>query len=162
MTTTLLFATDFSLESLNILKKVLKEKEDLKNESTYNIVLVCGYEMGDSVRELLFSTKTSVFSKIRPEEFDDALSIIKNKYPYLINKITCDIFTGYFQKSFSNFIEAKGIDEAYYPSVRMKRSKKKFDLSPYIKKCRTLKSYEIYVETAAFLPEKGRLAEVFV
>jgi len=163
MTKTILIATDFSLESLDILKKVLKSKNNQEDENQYNILLVSGYDMGDSIRELLFSTKNSVFSKIRTQEFCDAYSIINNKYPNLINKITCDIFTGSFQRTFNNYIEAAQIDEAYFSSSKSHHLKKnQFEISSYLKKCKHIDAVEVATETPEFVPEKGRLAEVFL
>ncbi|MCJ7933923.1 MAG: hypothetical protein MUW56_09865 [Chryseobacterium sp.] len=162
MAKTILIATDYSLESLNILKKVLKEKDASEDQNTYNILLVSGYDSGDSIRDLLFNTKTTVFNKIRPEEFCDAYGIIKNKYPHLVNKIICDVFTGSFQRTFNQYVKAEQIEEAYYsPSIKSK-GKGMFDLIPYIKKCRELQSQEIKVEIVERLPERGRLAEIFV
>ncbi len=162
MTKTILIATDYSLESLNILKKVLKEKDASEDQNQYNILLTSGYDAGDSIRELLFTTKTSVFNKIRPAEFCDAFGIISNKYPHLVNKIICDVFTGSFQRTFNQYVKAENIEEAYYsPSIKSK-GKGKFDLIPYIKKCKELQSHEITVEVRERLPERGRLAEIFV
>ena len=162
MTKTILIATDYSLESLNILKKVLKEKDARAEEIQYNVLLVSGYEMGDSIRDLLFMTKSTVFNKIRPQEFVDAYGIIKNKYPHLINKIVCDIFTGSFQRAFNNYVNAENIEEAYYSPAIKSKGKGKFDIAPYIKKCKDLQTQEIRIETAERLPERGRLAEIFV
>jgi hypothetical protein len=39
------------------LKKVLKEKDASEDQNQYNILLVSGYDMGDSIRDLLFNTK---------------------------------------------------------------------------------------------------------
>ncbi|MBV8327157.1 hypothetical protein [Chryseobacterium sp.] len=162
MAKTILIATDYSLESLNILKKVLKEKEASEDQNNYNILLVSGYDSGDSIRDLLFTTKTSVFNKIRPAEFCDAYGIIKNKYPHLVHKIICDVFTGSFQRTFNQYVKAENVEEAYYsPSIKSK-GKEKFDLIPYIKKCKDLPSYEIAIESKEKLPERGRLAEIFV
>ncbi|WP_312768040.1 hypothetical protein [Epilithonimonas sp.] len=163
MTKTILIATDFSLESLDVLKKVLKNKTDKNDENQYNILLVSGYDMGDSIRDLLFTTKSSVFSKIRPQEFCDAYSIINNKYPNLINKITCDIFTGNFQRTFNNFIEAANVDEAYYSTSTSKNlSKNQFEITTYLKKNKHVEAQEVVIATTEFVPEKGRLAEVFL
>ncbi len=162
MAKTILIATDYSLESLNILKKVLKEKDAKEDQNQYRILLVSGYDQGDSIRDLLFNTKSTVFSKIRPEEFCDAYGIIRNKYPHLVDKIVCDIFTGSFQRTFNQYVKAENIEEAYYsPSIKSK-GKGKFDLIPYIRKCRALQSQEIKVEVPERLPERGRLAEIFV
>lgn len=162
MTRKILIATDYSLESLNILKKILKEKDTNEDPNQYDIMLVSGYDMGDSIRDLLFTTKSTVFNKIKPQEFNEAFGIIKNKYPHLINKILCDVFTGSFQRAFNNYVKAENIEEAYYsPSIKSK-GKGKFDLIPYIKNCKGLPSYEVKVETPEKLPERGRLAEIFV
>lgn len=162
MAKTILIATDYSLESLNILKKVLKEKDAAEDQNQYNILLTSGYDSGDSIRDLLFSTKTSVFNKIRPKEFCDAYGIISNKYPHLVNKIICDIFTGSFQRTFNQYVKAENIEEAYYSSSIKSRGNGKFDLIPYIKKCKELPSQEITIEVREKLPERGRLAEIFV
>ncbi|WP_312084184.1 hypothetical protein [Epilithonimonas hominis] len=162
MIKTILIATDFSLESLDILKKVLKNKNDQNDENRYNILFVAGYDMGDSIRDLLFTSKSTIFRKIRPQEFCDAYSIINNKYPNLINKITCDIFTGSFQRTFNNYVEATEIHEAYYSSSKSNNlSKGQFDITPYVKKCKHLEAVEIMTQAPEFVHEKGRLAEVF-
>ncbi|PZU90102.1 MAG: hypothetical protein DI529_03560 [Chryseobacterium sp.] len=163
MTGTILIATDFSLESLDILKKVLKKKNDSGDESKYNILLVSGYEMNDSIRDLLFSTKNTIFNKIRSEEFCDAYNIIKNKYPHLVNKIICDIFSGSFQRTFNNFIDAKKVDEAYYAAAKSKNlHKNQFEITSFLKKCKYVDAQEVVTEMPEFVPEKGRLAEVFL
>lgn len=163
MIKTILIATDYSLESLNILKRVLKEKNAAGNDIQYKILLVSGYDMGDSIRDLLFTTKSTVFNKIRSKEFCDAYEIIINKYPHLINKIVCDVFTGSMQRAFNNYVKAEEISEAYYsPSLKNKNTKGKFDLAPYIRKCKDLVSHELILEAPEFMPEKGRIAEVFV
>lgn len=163
MIKTILIATDYSLESLNILKRVLKEKNAEENDTQYKILLVSGYDMGDSIRDLLFTTKSTVFSKIRTKEFCDAYGIIVNKYPHLVQKIVCDVFSGSLQRAFNNYVKAEEITEAYYsPSLKNKNIKGKFDLNPYIRKCKELTSHEMVLGTPAFMPEKGRLAEVFV
>ena len=57
MSKTILIATDYSLESLNILKSITG-KNALQDNTQYNILFVSGYEMGDSIRDLLFTNKT--------------------------------------------------------------------------------------------------------
>ena len=57
MTKALLIYTDFSLESLITLKKVLAEKNTENNDYKYDIYLVSGYETGDSISTLLFNSK---------------------------------------------------------------------------------------------------------
>lgn len=160
---TILIATDFSLESLNILKKVLKEKNQQQDDSQYEILLVSGYDMGDSIRDLLFGSKAHVMDKICNREFTEACSIIRNKYPHLIHKIRCDIFSGSFARVFENYLKAENVDEVYYSTSLPEKNKKgRFDLVPFIKKAKNIKKEEINITTPAFLPEKGKIAEVFV
>jgi len=163
MNKTILIATDYSLESLSVLKKVLKEKETANDGIKYNIMLVTGYDMGDSIRDLLFTTKTMILNKVRTQEFYDACSIINNKYPNIINKIVFDVFTGSMQRAFNNYIEAANIEEAYFSSnLKTKARNGKFDLIPYIKKSKILAIQDIHTEVFEAVPEKGRLAEVFI
>ena len=162
MIKTILIATDFSLESLDILKKVLKKKESQNDDTKYNVLFVSGYDMGDSIRDLLFTTKNSMICKIRSQEFCDAYSIINNKYSNLINKVTCDVFTGNFQRTFNHYIEALNIDEAYYSSAKSRNLKKnQFEITTYLKKNKHIQPQEVVMEVLDFMPEKGRLAEVF-
>lgn len=162
MSKTILIATDFSLESLNIMKKVLREKNSSHSNEQYNILLVSGYDAGDSIRDLLFNTKGKIFSKIRSAEFSEALSIIKNKYPDLVSKITCDVFTGSFQRTFDQYLKAIEVDEAYYSeSLKEINHNGKFDIVPYLKKTKIVEAQEIKVITPDFMPEKGKIAEVF-
>lgn len=163
MIKSILIATDFSLESLEILKKVLKKKDDLNDDNQYNILFVSGYDMGDSITDLLFTSKHSILCKIRSQEFVDACNIINNKYPHLIKKITCDIFTGYFQKSFNNYLETLNIDDAYYSTSKSKTlNKNQFEVSSYLAKNKIVEATEVMVVSPKFVPEKGRLAEVFL
>ncbi|KQR95148.1 hypothetical protein ASG01_04655 [Chryseobacterium sp. Leaf180] len=160
---TILIATDFSLESLNILKKVLKEKNEQQDNSQYEILLVSGYDMGDSIRDLLFGNKAHIMDKICNKEFTEACSIIRNKYPHLIHKIRCDIFSGSFTRVFENYLKAENVDEVYYAtSLNGKNKNGRFDLVPFIKKAQNIKKEEIIITSPAFLPEKGKIAEVFV
>ena len=59
-------------------------------------------------------------------------------------------------------MKAENIEEAYYSSSVKSKGKGKFDLIPYIKKCKDLQSREIAIEVREKLPERGRLAEIFV
>lgn len=162
MIKTVLINTDFSLESLITLKKFLAEKNMEGNECQYDIYLVSGYELSDSISDLLFTSKGKILNELRTQEFCDAYTIIKNKYPHLVNRIICDVYIGYFQKVFNNYVKAKNIDEAYYTTALVEKNKKnKFDIVPYIQKCKGLVSYEIVAEVSKSTFEKGILAEVF-
>ncbi len=162
MTKNILIATDFSLESLSVLKTILKEKENTADTCEYVVHFVTGYYTGDSIRDLLFERKETILYKVKSREFDEACSILKNKYPSLLKKIKFDIFSGYFQRSFNRYIFSERIEEAYYTSVRnKKRNKNIFDLSSFIKKSKNLKKQEILIKNQNVMHEKGHIAEIF-
>ena len=163
MIKTILIATDFSLESLNIMKKVLRKKEAEQDDNQYKILLVSGYNTGESIRDLLFNNKAKIFGKIRPTEFVDAYTIIKNKYPNLVDKIVCDVFTGNFQRVFDNYLKTNEIEEAYFSdSLQESDKNSKFSLSSFLKKTKIIEAQQIKMYTPDFIPEKGKIAEVFV
>jgi hypothetical protein len=59
-------------------------------------------------------------------------------------------------------MKTENIEEAYYsPSIKSK-GKGKFDIAPYIRKCKDIKVQEIKIEIPERLPERGKLAEIFV
>lgn len=160
MTKNLLFTTDFSLESLQILKSILNEKQ-LDTETKYNIHLIIGYDRGDSIRDLLFDNQTKIIQKIKATEFDEACAILKNKHANLVNDIYYHVFSGYFQNSFNQFLETKKIDQIYYTPEKLKHQNKKvFDLKRFIKKCKIEKT-EVLHENQAVSYEKGKLAAFF-
>lgn len=163
MIKTILIATDFSLESLHLMKKVLRDKNSADSGIQFNILLVSGYDAGDSIRNLLFNTKGKIFNKIISKEFSDAYNIIKNKYPHLVNKVMCDVFTGNFQRTFDQYLITENVEEAYYTDyLQDSISKRKFNLAPFLKKNSVLEAQEIKTPNKGFLPEKGKIAEVFV
>lgn len=162
MTKNILIATDFSLDSLSVLKTIIKEKENAKDTSEYVVHFVTGYYTGDSIRDLLFERKETILCKIKSKEFDEACSILKNKYPCLVKKIKFDIFSGYFQRSFNQYLFSEHIEEAYYTSVKnKKRNKNIFDLNSFIKKSKNLKKQEVLINHQNLMPEKGQIAEIF-
>lgn len=158
MTKNILIATDFSLESLTVLKNILKERDE---KTIYNFHFIIGYDRGDSIRELLFDTNTRILNKVKNQEFDEACHILKNKFANSIRDISFHVFSGYFQNSFNQFLDSKKIDKIFYSSSKIKHPNKNvYDLKKFIKKSKISNS-EIVFENHTILHEKGRLAEFF-
>jgi hypothetical protein len=159
MKKTILFPTDFTIESLNMVKNVLSRS---KEGETFDIILLHGIEVSDSITDLLFYSRNKIMDSLSNQQFDEACHIIKNKYASKINSFRKEFFTGYTQAAFNNFIEANRVEEAYYPSNYKFHSgnKKSFDVMPYLKKS-NIKIGEVDWASEAKLPEKGKVAEVF-
>lgn len=160
MTKNILLTTDFSLESLQILKGLLNEYQ-FNNQTNYNIHLVIGYDRGDSIRDLLFDNHTKIISKLKTNEFDEACAILRNKFSNQINDIQCHIFSGYFQNSFDQFVESKKIDQIYFSKRKPKHiDKNVFDIMRFIKKCK-IEKIEVSHENQSISHERGKLAAFF-
>lgn len=156
----ILIPTDFSVESLNVVKSFLNQAQA---GCKYNIVLVYGARLNDSISDLLFFSKSKMINSFSDESFDDACDIIKNKYASQIDMIRKDIFTGGGQAAFEHYLEANHIDEAYIPGNYTLQLTKKgsFDTLPFIKASR-LNIQEVNWRKSGTTPEKGKLAEVFL
>ncbi|MGY5845809.1 hypothetical protein ACW6QP_00190 [Salegentibacter sp. HM20] len=148
----ILIPTDFTVESLEILKTALREEEAEK----VNITLVYGANISTSISDLLFFSKSACISKLREDDFCEALAIIENKFSEKIHHLDTDIFTGGTKSAFINFLEANQIEKVYVPRENNALSinrKNGFNLVPYLKKS-NLESCEVDY-TSSQEPAKG-------
>ena len=158
MRKTVLIPTDFTVQSLNILKSVLST-----NPSTIklDIILLHGLTLNDSIRDLLFSSKHQQIESLTTPEFDEACEVIKNKFDSQISSLRVDLFTGYNVSAFINYLEGNRVVEIYVSNNKpVFTNKKSFDLSRFIEKS------AVNVITVDAIPntnfsEKGKVAEVF-
>jgi len=159
MKKTILFPTDFSIQSLNIVKSVLNDKNDGQK---YDIILLHGFHSGDSITDLLFASKTRWVDELTNNDFEDACEVIRNKFESRIRTIRKDVFTGYNQSAFDYYVEVNNITEAYLPvNYKLQVShRRSFDIVPFIQKS-NLMLKEIVLNDVPVMPERGRLAEVF-
>ncbi len=158
MRKTILIPTDFSVQSLNILKSILGNNS---SKTKFDIILIHGFRLSDSIMDLLFYSKHQQINTLTTSEFKEACGVIKNKYDSQINSLTIDLFTGFNVSSFNNYLEANKIEEIFVSDKEMTlTNKSSFDLSKYIKKCNI--SYSTINTTInSSFPEKGKVAEVF-
>ncbi|MDP2160742.1 MAG: hypothetical protein Q8K02_09685 [Flavobacterium sp.] len=159
MKKTILLQTDFTIESLNVLKTALAQSNP---DDNFDIILLHGVHLSDSIRDLLFFSKQKILNQLVSEEFEQACFVIRNKYASKINAIRKDIFTGFTQSAFNSYTEANQIDAIYLPAnFQWNFNKQKsFDLIPFINKSK-LKIEQIGWQTATNIPEKGKVAELF-
>ena len=154
----ILIPTDFSVQSLNILKSILSNNS---SKTRLDIILIHGFRLSDSIMDLLFYSKHQQISALTTSEFKEACGVIKNKYDSQINSLTIELFSGFNVSAFNNYLEANKIDEIFISDKEMTfTNKSSFDLSHYIKKCR-INSSTINISNNSIFPEKGKVAEVF-
>lgn len=108
----ILIPTNFSVESLNMVREVVENN----NELNADIILACGVHPPDSITELLFFSKRKLKDNYISEEFMNALRFLQNRYPQQINSINIELIV-YNTKSFvKNFLDANHIETVYLPS----------------------------------------------
>lgn len=157
MKKTVLIPTDFTIQSLNILKTFLNQNPN----NQYHIILLHGINIGDSIRDLLFFSKNKQLQDLANDAFIEAFEVIKNKFDSQINSIKIDFFTGSNQAAFNNFIEGNEINQIINSNYKLKfNTSKSFDFSRYFNKCKA-ENKTIEIANQLNIPEKGKLAEVF-
>jgi hypothetical protein len=155
----IMIPTDFSIESLTMVKTLMNQKPA---NVVYEVVLLHGLELKDSLADLLFFSKTKMLSSLSNAQFEEACDLIQNKFVNEISDIKTDIFSGTTQTSFDNYLEKHQIDEIYLPEnyTLNFKNKKSFDLFPFIENS-NLKAKEVFLEYQDRTHEKGNLAILF-
>jgi len=158
MVKTILIPTDYSIESLHLVKQALS---NLNEGEQCNLVLAHGLHAGDSISDLLFFSKNKLIQSFTNSEFEEACTVIRNKFQSQIKSLRKDVILGKTQSAFNNYLEANGIDEAYIPLNHKLSydSKKCFDIVPLIEKSK-LNVEELSWRNYELSPERGTLAEV--
>lgn len=157
MATKILIPTDFHVESLNTLKLAMNHLESYE----VDVVLMYSEDLGNSITELLFYNPKKVIESLRTKEFDEALSILKNRFESRIKSISYEIFHGYRVKLMEDFIESKNIDSIYLPKTyHLQMPNKGFDTIPLIKKSK-LSYKELDWEAGLNSSEEYQLSTLF-
>lgn len=159
MKKTILIPTDFSIESLKLLKEAVATVEI----GSINIVFLHCIYLSDSIFDLLFFSKKEWIESLVTKDFDDGCKIIRNKYGNKINSARVEFFAGSTQQAFNNFLEGHQVDEIMLPKyyVFKSSSKKSFNPEPYLRKS-TLPLIEVVSQKSDKEPEKNSLAEIFL
>jgi hypothetical protein len=140
----ILIPTDLRVESLITLKKGIDGIEDDYNQ----ITLMYAEHLNDSITELLFYSPKEKRKKIVLPVFNEAITILKNRYEKKIKSVNIEFFHGYGTAALENFIIGHEIDIIFVPSnYVLKPLKNGFDPIPFIKKS-TLTYQEISWESS--------------
>lgn len=108
---TILLPTDFTVNSLNLAKKII-EKESVEK---VDFVFIHGIHLTDSISDLLFFSKETVIEKLSNDEFNKSCNVFHQLYSEKINSLKIELFTGFTQSAFNNLLSALKIDEIYLP-----------------------------------------------
>ncbi len=158
MKKTVLIPTDFSIESLKIVKTMLNQAN---NNDRYELIFLHGVHLSDSITDFLFYSKSRLIKSLTNRWFEEACALLKNKFSSHIHSIRKDVFTGNTQAAFDNFLLANNVDEAYIPANYSFEpvNKQSVDVIPFIKKS-TLPVTETEWEVKE-VSEREKLAEIF-
>lgn len=159
MKKTILIPTDFTVNSLNVLKSILIQNEA---KQTYNVILLHGMSLSDSIRDLLFFLKSKQIDSLTNPEFEEAYEVIRNKFDSQISSLRIDLFTGYNLSAFNNYLEGNKVEQIFISDKKpVLTNKNSFDLSRFIEKCQ-VEVTKVDFATNTTVPEKGKIAEVFM
>lgn len=155
----IIIPTDFTVESLNIVKLMLNEEN---GENKIDIILLHGLSLTDSITDLLYYSKTRTIKSLSNPAFEEACDIIKNKFESHINSLTIDLFSGTTQNAFNNYVEALNIEKAYIPSNYQLQyvNNKSFDVLEFI--CNSgINISEVNWMSEHSISAEGELSNVF-
>ncbi|MCW5909439.1 MAG: hypothetical protein KIT62_00105 [Cyclobacteriaceae bacterium] len=159
MKRTVLIPTDFTIESLNLLKYAAQSAES----ESINLVLAHGLHLSDSIFDLLFFSRTETVEKLLNEDFEAAGKILRNKYASRINSFRIEIFSGFTQSAFQNFLSGNRVTEILLPKTYSFKAvtQRSFDLAPFARASK-YPVKEVDWQAIPNAPEKNKLAEVFL
>lgn len=139
MKKTILIPTDFCIESLNVLKQALL----LNTDKELTVVLLSGQLLSDSIVDLMFYSRRKMINSLLKPSFNDAVSILKNRFTTNLVDVRIELFHGINKNAFRNFISAHKIEECYVAKhYVLKKTGNALDVIHYIRKC-NLPVYEM-------------------
>lgn len=142
----ILIPIDFKVESLNTLKRALDSLGDTEVE----VVLMYSEHLSDSITELLFYSPDAKRKEMTSPIFQEALSILKNRYEKMLLNISIEFFHGYGSTTFQHFVEGQKIDIIFIPKhYALKPLKNGFNPIPIIKKSKLTYHEMGWEQTAA-------------
>lgn len=132
MQQTILIQTDFTTDSLVLIKNALHNYPD----AVLDIVLVHGIQLSESISSLLFFSKGKLLRMLSNDTFNEQLGELRAAFPHRIGRVRIDFFTGENQAAFDHFLEGNRIDKIFvsgnYAVRKVHRSSK--DLTAFIER----------------------------
>jgi hypothetical protein len=106
-----LIPTDFTVHSLDLIVAAARQFEG----EQLNITLLHALSMPDSIMDLMFLSRNNDRYKLITKEFENACTIVKNRYASVIQRITVRFMHGSTRAVFRNFVEASQADVLICP-----------------------------------------------
>lgn len=158
MCKTILIPTDFSIESLSLLKVALEEHP----QEQLDVLFVYGYQLPTSISELLFHSPGKILEKLETEDFREASAILRNKAGARIRSMKKVLFTGYTKSAFNTFLKVHKVDEVVIPvkQLSLQNNKQAQDLLPFLNAAKTDKLMVSW-EARPVMPEENMPAALF-
>lgn len=124
-----LIPTDFSIESLALVRSALNSSHD-----QMHIVLAHGIDTGESITGLLFFSRANFLARLIKPDFRQAVDDLKIVYGRQIASIRIELFFGDAQAAFSHFLEANNISQIFMPGDFRFRKPHRLskDLTPFL------------------------------
>lgn len=134
MKRTIFIPIDFSKASLGVVEHALL----LAGDDEIEIVLTHCFFLTNSIVELLFFDKDELFHSLKSSQFNAAFRVLRKKYSQVKVVFRWEIFTGFTQAAFRNFISGNRITEAVIPQpyFKLTRASGNFDPTPYVRRSR--------------------------
>jgi hypothetical protein len=134
MKKTILIPTDFTIESLVQVKQAVLQNQN----NRLKIILVYSCFLTDSISDLLYYSPEKIIRENTSDQFNQALSILINKFPEQISEINIEVFHGFSISYLEKFINKHNIDHTYIPkNYKLKETDNSFDIVPFILKSKT-------------------------
>lgn len=127
-----LVPTDFSVDSLRIVLDYMEATPDQKVE----LVLACGYDIGDSITSLLGITKEDHLLKLENEDFIKGCEMIKSRFKSRITEMYSDLLISRNGRYLRNYFKGSRVTHIVVPEGYTFAPKDRgvFDITDILKK----------------------------
>lgn len=154
----ILVPTDFRVASLHPLRLAL----ELIEEPAVDVVLLYCQTLDDSITELLFYSPTQIIRDLSTDDFNDAVSILRNRFEHKMGNLRIELFHGHAQHTFNTLLNTLSIESIFLcRSYPLHLGKRAFDPWPYIRKC-PIPHYKIGTREYSVFPEEDKLENLFL
>ncbi len=159
MQKTILIPTDFTVESLILVKQAVAQNQN----NNLNIILLYSCFLTDSISELLFYSPEKIIKEKSNAKFHEALSVVTNRYYEQINAIEIEVFHGYSASSIESYVEKNKISQVFIPkNYVFKETGNYFDMTSIIRRSKLKYTELSWAENPDYTIQGNNLANLFI
>lgn len=131
MERTILVPTDLHIGSLNALKSCLAEN----TRGKVRVILMYAMHTPDGISDLLFYSPRKVMKERIHPAFNEALSVLRNRFEQQLTNLDIVPYHGVTQAAFDQFVKARCVDEIHIStSYDLLPTERMIDPLPFIRK----------------------------